>query len=107
MKSIQLSDALIENLHQVIEQHEPDARHDASITVQYLAAVVGYMMAEFPGSAGERADYLQQLHALAEHVLSERNQAKAREADAPKPPAGHIEPSATDPAMGMWRADKP
>lgn len=106
MNSIQLSDALLSRLNAVIEEHEPAAKSDASITVQYLAAIVGFMTAEFPGPQSEKEDYLDQLHALAKHVLNDRVQAQAKAAAAPPTPAGRIEPDPDNPAMGVWRAHK-
>lgn len=108
MKSIQLSDALIDELQRVVVRHEPEAEQDAGVTVQYLAAVIGYMMAEFPGGSAQRREFLEHLHGLANHVLEDREQAAARSQPegGDTGPKGHIEPSPDDPAMGIWRVDK-
>lgn len=104
MKSIQLSDDLLARIIGVIEEHEPTARDNTNVTVQYLAALIGYMTAEFPGPANEREDYLDQLHALSRHVLDERTQSQAETEAAT--PTGRIEPNPDNPATGIWRAQK-
>jgi len=107
MKSIQLSDALLDELQGVIARYEPEAKGDAGITVQYLAAVVGYMIAQFPAAPAERREFLEQLGGLSQHVLDDCEQNAAEQQDQPGGGAeGHIEPSADDPAMGIWRANK-
>lgn len=107
MNSIQLSDALLDDLQRVVARYEPDAEADAGITVQYLAAVMGYMLAEFPGEPAQRREFLEHLHGLANHVLEDREQSAAKaESAGSDGPKGRIEPSADDPAMGIWRADK-
>ncbi len=104
MKSIQLSDDLLARITGVIEEHEPAAQDNASVTAQYLAALIGYMCSEFPGSSNEKEDYLDQLHALARHVLDERTQPPVEAA--PATPAGRIEANPDNPATGIWRAQK-
>lgn len=107
MKSIQLSDALIDDLQKVIARYEPDAGEDAGISVQYLAAVIGYMIAQFPAAPAERREFLEHLSALTQHVLDDCEQSTAKAEAQPGGGAqGHIEPSPDDPAMGIWRAKK-
>jgi len=106
MKSIQLSDALLDELQDVITRYEPEAKGDAGITVQYLAAVVGYMVAQFPAAPGERREFLEQLGGLSQHVLDDCEQNAAQQQAEPSGAQGHIEPSSDDPAMGVWRAEK-
>lgn len=107
MKSIQLSDALLDELQRVIARYEPEAEEDAGITVQYLAAVMGYIVADLPAAPDQRREFLDHLHGLANHVLDDREQSAARAASsAGEAPGGHIEPSPDDPATGIWRADK-
>lgn len=107
MNSIQLSDALLDDLQRVVARYEPEAEQDAGITVQYLAAVMGYLVADLPAAPDQRREFLDHLHGLANHVLEDREKSAAQAASAaPAGPAGHIEPSPDDPAMGIWRADK-
>ncbi|HKK06854.1 MAG: hypothetical protein P8009_08945 [Gammaproteobacteria bacterium] len=107
MKSIQLSDALIDELQNVIARYEPEAGEDAGISVQYLAAVIGYMIAQFPAAPAERREFLEHLNGLTQHVLDDCEQSAAKAQAQPGGGAeGHIEPSSDDPAMGIWRAKK-
>jgi len=109
---ISLSQELITDLLQRIGQHDASAQQDMMVNLQYLVAVTGYLAADYPGSADERNELLEHLHAFTKHVCDERAQsnpaqqpaAQANPAAAPDSPAGKSEPT-NDPAVGIWKPD--
>ncbi|UCE89443.1 MAG: hypothetical protein JSW10_00955 [Pseudomonadota bacterium] len=107
--SIQLSDALIEEMIGVMAKHDSDVREDATVALQYLAAVIGYLCSHHPGSDEERNALIEHLSQFTRHVADQHAEAAeqpAAQAAPPAAPAGHIEPDPNDPAAGVWRADK-
>ena len=104
---IQLSHELIDKLLQVIAEHDADARQDMLVNLQYLCAAAGYLAADYPGPASERAELLEHLHAFMQHVCDERA-AKSTPTASPAPasPAATIPGQSVptdDPAVGIWQ----
>lgn len=112
--SIQLSDALIEEMIGAMAKHDTDVREDATVALQYLAAVIGYLCSHHPGGAEERNALIDHLTQFARHVADQHAEtgdqpAAGEQPSAPATPpaaAGHVEPDPNDPAAGVWRADK-
>ena len=52
---ITLSDQLIDNLYGVVCQHDESAKQNMMVALQYFAAVSGYMLGDYPGSAASLA----------------------------------------------------
>ena len=105
--SINLSHELINNLLQAIAQHEETARQDMMVNIQYLVAVAGYLAADYPGSASERDELLDHLHAFMKHVCDDRANSQQQTASqaqpaSPEVPAGKSE-ATDDPAVGIWK----
>lgn len=108
--SINLSQDLINNLLNVIHQHDADAQQDMLVAIQYLVAVSGYLSADYPGPANERDELLEHLHAFMKHVCDDRAASQASKqaapAAAPQAPGGSGSSVATDdPAVGIWKPD--
>ena len=90
MADLKLSQELIDNIQQTIVAVDPAAQ-DSSITLQYLAAVTGYILGGQQGMPkNQKDDYLEQLNAFTKHVLD----------DVCKPVAP---PAATANAFGVWK----
>jgi hypothetical protein len=70
MSTIQLSDELISEIQQVLVKNDP-ACQDAGIGIQYIAAITGFMLSQFPGEEQQKKEILNQLFGFANHVLTE------------------------------------
>ncbi len=103
MSDIKLTPDLLEGVQKLIEEHEPEAVGNQVVTVQYLAAVVGLMTAQFPTSAEEKNDILDQLHGLARHVLGEQSK-QSQQGRQPRAAAPEGWEERTGPATGVWHA---
>ena len=67
MAEIQLSGQLLNEMQTVVQRHHPDA--DPAVMMQYLAAVMGYMLANQPQiDAREQGRYLEELCEFARQV---------------------------------------
>lgn len=90
MSRLQLSDTLVDSIQDLLGGHDERAR-DPGIAIQYLAAVIGYMVGRQEMPAAAKDDVLEQLAAFSQHVMQdvdrERNTA---------PPS--------EEAFGIWRA---
>lgn len=106
---IQLSHELIQQLLHVIAEHDADARQDMLVNLQYLCAATGYLAADYPGPASERAELLEHLHAFMQHVCEERAssqtpaQSPAQAAPATTTPGKSV--PTEDPAVGIWKPE--
>lgn len=70
MADIQLSSQLFQDIHQAVRQQDPQA--DDAVVMQYLAAVMGYMLGsqrDMPDA--EREAYLDELCGFARHVYDD------------------------------------
>jgi hypothetical protein len=89
--SLQLSGELIQGIHEVLQRADPRTA-EPIVAVQYLAAVLGYLVAQMEEPVEERKDFLAQLsefmHAVFEDVDGRRSSAPAA------PPQD---------ASGVWR----
>lgn len=107
-ESIQISDALIGNMVNLIVQHDKRADEDMIVGLQYLAAVSGYIAASYPGSEGDRDELLQHLAAFSRHVANDRAQQLGQQA-APQSAANDAPKGSTiatdDPAVGIWKPE--
>lgn len=102
MSDIKLTPDLLEGVQKLVEEHEPEAAGNQVVTVQYLAAIMGLMTAQFPTSTEEKNDILDQLHGLARHVLGEQSKQSQQGGGAAAAPEGWEE--RTGPATGVWHA---
>lgn len=93
MSELKLSDQLIESIQNTLIQND-DRASDTGITVQYLAAILGYMLGNQNFSKDEKHEFLEQLFAFSQHVLDDVSQDKNQ----PPPPP-------TQEAFGIWKPD--
>ncbi len=70
MSTIQLTDALLEDIRETLTKHD-DRNRDFGIAAQYLAAILGFLAANFPGEVAQKHATLQQLFEFAQHVLEQ------------------------------------
>jgi hypothetical protein len=94
MADIQLSSQLFQDIQEAVQRQEPQA--DQGVVMQYLAAVMGYMLGSHRGmAAAERDAFMDELCGFARHVyddIAQRQQAPAQ------PPSGQ--------AFGYWDPPK-
>jgi hypothetical protein len=94
---IQLSSQLFDDIQQAVQRQDPNA--DQGVVMQYLAAVMGYMLGSQRGwSANEREAYLDELCAFARHVYGDVAVQQAQQQAQPAAPAGQ--------AFGYWHPPK-
>lgn len=96
MAEIQLSSELFEQIQQAVLKQQPDA--DQGVVLQYLAAVMGYMLASQRNMQDQDRDaFLDELFAFARHVYDDVSAQRQQQA-APAAPAaaafGYWEPPA-------------
>ena len=101
-EGIRLSNELIVGMLDLIAAHDERASRDQIVSVQYLAAVAGYLIGSHPGPDSERDALLEHLGALMKHVANDRIQAARRQRGAQVQRRG-VEVTTDDPAMGIWR----
>ncbi len=70
MSSIQISPELVSDIRSVLEKHDENAK-EIGVGIQYLSALLGYVVAGFPSELDQKRQILQQLFQFSEHVLSE------------------------------------
>lgn len=90
MADIQLSSQLFDDMQQAVLRQDPEA--DQAVVMQYLAAVMGYMLGsqrDIP--AAEREAFLDELCGFARHVYQDLTQQEQQFA---RQPAGQ--------AFGYW-----
>ena len=71
-ESIQIHDDLISGVLDVVVKNDARAEADMMLGLQYLAAVIGYIAASYPGPAAERDALLEHLAAFTKHVTDDR-----------------------------------
>lgn len=107
-ESIQIHDDLIAGVLDVIVRNDARAEADMMLGLQYLAAVIGYIAASYPGPASERDGLLEHLAAFTKHVSDDRAdslQPQQQQSQQPQETTkGHSE-TTDDPAMGIWKPE--
>ena len=107
--SLNLNQQLVERVLDVLAQHDAQAQQDMMINLQYLAAMIGYLSAAYPGPDSERDELLEHLHAFTKHVCDDRaakqNQQSAQQQQGtPDIPQGKSV-ATDDPAVGIWKPE--
>ena len=103
-EGITLSDDLIHGIMNLVVQHDEATAQDMVRGLQYVAAVIGYLAADYPGPKEQRDEMLDYLHEFTKHVANE----KAQSAPAAAPAAqeaevkGKCTQSGDNAAMGVW-----
>ena len=106
--SIQIHDDLISGVLDVVIKHDTRAETDMMLGLQYLAAIIGYIAASYPGAASERDALLEHLAAFTKHVTDDRaaslqpQQPQGQQSQSEA--KGHSE-ATDDPAIGIWKPD--
>ena len=91
MSNIQLSDELINDIHQTLTQHDPKTA-DTGVAIQYLAAITGLLLGNFPNSSlDQKKEFLQQLYGFSEKVLSDSH--------------NEMHKPANDASFGIWKPE--
>jgi len=108
-EGIKLTQELMTDLISTIGKHDSEATQDMMVNIQYLAAIAGYLCADYPGPAAEREELLEHLFAFMKHVCNERiagmEQPQTAEPESPPSvPAGKSVPT-DDPAVGIWKPE--
>lgn len=94
MADIQLSSQLFQDIQQAVLKQEPEA--DQGVVLQYLAAVMGYMLGNQRDMQPEdREAFMDELCGFARHVYIDLT---SREQQQPAAPAGQ--------AFGIWEPSK-
>jgi hypothetical protein len=99
MADIQLSSQLFQEIQQAVLKQEPQA--DQVIVIQYLAAVMGYMLGSQKGVPdAERDALMEELCDFAHHVYQDvvEQQRQAQQQPQTRPPSGQ--------AFGYWLPPK-
>ncbi len=97
MADIQLSAQLFQDIQDAVEKQEPGA--DQSVAMQYLAAVMGYMLgSQRAMSEADRDAFMDELCGFARHVVSDVVQQQQQQQQQPQPPSGQ--------AFGYWEPPK-
>jgi hypothetical protein len=94
MSSITLSEPLIAGLRKVLREHDPNAS-DLGVTLQYLSAVTGFLLAGYRAPFEDKEELLDQLCAFTKQVFAERSLGGSRTA------------SPQQEAFGIWRPGDP
>jgi len=95
MADIQLSSQFFQDIQQAVQRQDPEA--DQGVVMQYLAAVMGYMLGNQRGMpAADRDAFMDELCGFARHVYEDLAQ---REQQQTRRPAGQ--------AFGYWVPAKP
>ncbi len=107
-ESIQIHDDLIAGVLDVIARNDARAEADMMLGLQYLAAVIGYIAASYPGPASERDGLLEHLAAFTRHVSDDRAaslQPQQKQAQQPQEAAQGQSEATDDPAIGIWKPE--
>lgn len=102
---IKLSRDLIDKLIQTIGDHDPQAKEDMIINLQYLCAVTGYLAADYPGPASERDELLEHLYAFMKHVCDDRTDSEQQQQQQAAPATPGRSVATDDPAVGIWKPE--
>ena len=110
-KGIRLSGELIENMMRVIAEHDEEVKENGTLGLQYMAAVMGVLATDYPGSDSDRAELLEHLAEFTRHVHEDQMRARQQQAQpaqaaaAPAAPKGRCVPDPDNPAAGVWKAE--
>ena len=87
MSQLQLNDDLVNDLQDLLIKHDERAE-DNGVCMQYLAAVMAFMLGHQQINANDKREFLQQLFGFADHVMDD----VIRKTQAP-----------ADDAFGIWK----
>ncbi len=91
MADIQLSSQLFQDINQVVARQHPGA--DQGVTMQYLAAVMGYMLGSQRSMSDTDKDaFMDELCGFAKHVVDDMKQQGQQQAAQAQQAFGYWEP---------------
>jgi hypothetical protein len=107
-EGIQLSEEMITKVIDVISEYDAEAKQDRIVVLQYLAAINGYLSADYPGADAERDELLEHLAEFTRYVCNERKNSKQVPAaetsvQADLPTGKSV--ATDDPAVGIWKPE--
>lgn len=105
---ISLSEEFMNELYTSIVAHDQAAEKDMTLGLQYLAAVIGYWSASYPGSDHDRDELLNHLSAFSKHVADQQAAAMKQAESQPAQQSAVVKGKSTptdDPAMGIWKPE--
>lgn len=108
-EGIQLSEEMITKVINLIGEYDAEAKQDRIVVLQYLAAINGFLTADYPGPEAEREELIEHLTEFTRYVCNERVQNKQPQS-APPQTAQADSPKGTsiptdDPAVGIWKPE--
>ncbi len=107
-EGIQLSEELISQVIDVIAEYDANAKEDRIVVMQYMAAINGFLSADYPGPDAERDELLEHLSEFSRYVCNERIQGQQsttpEQTSQPDLPKGQSI-STDDPAVGIWKPE--
>ena len=92
MEQLKLSDKLVEELKRVMIAVDKRA-NDPYVMVQYLAAIIGYVVGRQEISMAQKSEIHEELSAFAKHVMDDIDQTVRQQKQ---------QPSSAE-AFGIWR----
>ena len=108
-EGIRLSHELIDSVMAAIVAHDEQVEENGTIGLQYLAAIIGVLAADYPGSDSDRQEMLEHLAGFSKHVHDDQMRSRQQQQQPAAPPqaaGGRCEADPDNPAAGVWRADK-
>jgi len=94
MSELQLSDQLIEAITKTLTDHDQRAS-DEGIAVQYLAAIIGFVVGKQTFPAQDKKEFIEHLYAFSNHVLDDVSQDNQQATPPPQAPQQE--------AFGIWK----
>ena len=98
MSELQLSAKLVDDLQQVLQQHDASAS-DPGVAAQYLCASVGFLLGRQDMPREQKDEVLDRLGAFMKHVTDDVERQRQQQPPTPPPP-----PSVE--AFGIWKPKK-
>lgn len=96
MSELKLSTELVDNLRQVLVDHDSTAQ-DPGLASQYLCAVVGFLLGQQEIPAAQKSQLQEQLSAFMLHVMQDVDSQRQQAAPAAAPQGSAAE------AFGIWK----
>lgn len=96
MSELKLSTELVDNLRQVLVDHDSTAQ-DPGLASQYLCAVVGFLLGQQDMPAAQKSQLQEQLSAFMLHVMQDVDSQRQQAAPAATSPGSAAE------AFGIWK----
>ena len=91
MSQLQLSGPLVQQIQELLASHDEQARNPG-VAIQYLAALMGFLLAQQNLSSEDKRELLEQLCGFSRQVLEDLEQPPQQ------PPRQEV--------FGVWRAPK-